>query len=247
MVARGGQDSPSLEFVHQRDICHRPNDLIVPVFEHPADAPAHLKLPVNRIAQPQMAPFLVAFGYEAIAGLKRDNLLVVLERGLAKVGHSAQRFLSSGWTQYCCRSVHKRSMVLCGLVAQDPFRFECDWQCFQAPKAHVLPPDERNRLDDQVPKASQNGGESDLCLHPGQWGAKAVVGRPAQSEVPVILTAKIQAIWIVKGLGIAVCGTHYGHYRLALEDLFTPQLDVGRSQADGVLDGTVVAKQFLHG
>src|SRR5437016_9110177 len=87
-IARDCQDSPSLQFIRQQRVSYRTDNLLVFVFNHPADRPAWLTPNLQGIAQMEMDPFLVAFGREVIAGFKQGDLLIVLERGLAKLGTS---------------------------------------------------------------------------------------------------------------------------------------------------------------
>src|SRR5438128_6552411 len=72
-AARSRQDSPSLEFVQQRDVSNRGNNLIAVVLQHPPDAPACSHLSIEGVAQPQVAPCFVALGPESVTEFKPRN------------------------------------------------------------------------------------------------------------------------------------------------------------------------------
>jgi hypothetical protein len=51
----------------------------------------------------------------------------------------------------------------------------------------------------------------------------------------IVLTGKVEAIWICETLGVAIAGAHHGDYGLTLADGFATKLQIGWGQARGVL------------
>src|SRR5438093_11167559 len=71
------------------------------------------------------------------------------------------------------------------------------------------------------------------------------MARPAEGQVPVVLTGHIQPVWIGEARRIMVGGAQYGNHVLPSANQLSSQFQIFWCESDSVLDGTLVPEELL--
>src|SRR4051794_8710777 len=88
--------------------------------------------------------------------------------------------------------------------------------------------------------------EHDLAFEPGQCGTEAVVDAMAEREVLVVGAADVEAVRLRELLRVAVRRRQQGDHLRSLGKHLTGDLEVGRGDAAGEVDGAVESQRLLH-
>ena len=108
-----------------------------------------------------------------------------------------------------------------------------------------MPPDQWDRLQLQILEPFEESGKGDLPFYSRQGSAKTIMTRPAEGQVPVVLTGHIQPVRIGEARRIMVGSAQYGHHGLPFANQLSSQFQIFWSETEGVLDGAFVTEQLL--
>src|SRR5581483_2696416 len=114
------------------------------------------QIPASRIAGPKVRPLPVGFGLEAVSGLERRNLGVIVESGFAKPGPRSLSGAGVGRQSALWNFVHLPSLGRFDQPLLSARRgFERYGQAFQPSENHVVAPGQRNGIQPQIAKTPE--------------------------------------------------------------------------------------------